>query len=691
MIWKNKKLQSFLVLTSGLILSTPVIFSTSLVSLNNLKIQKIKNIPINPPKNIISPKPIISVPKPTPALLSNYQKEQLNEWKSEFNNIILDSQNTPLSQKILDYLNSLMNLANNTKISTDFYQLVSKNPDNLLNNYKIFKQEFLNSNKLISSPQDKQEWARIFKNKSNLIKDNPKLTSDDFASTTKDFYIYKLKQQIHLYEKYPYYLQPLERLKKLLYYYQNNYGEYVEFQWGIDKNDKFSLEPNKYYSSNIKNNLINDEYISNWLKYYQRWNWIFVDDKDKIPKIQDKDIQALQIKEEFQNNPVLSEYIKRQINFQPDNYDTVLNINLKHPENVDYKQYKKFDDNFSMLYDSENYKEYEKQKSEIFNEINKLKKTKYIFDYPNVDKKYIKLKDKEYGFYSQSLIKNLDYKKYYLYQKLFDLKSHPEVGALESLNIYNNLLFKQPNLFSDGSYKGINFELINPKHNREQIGDIIVDYSYKLTEEESQKLGVDIWINPISEYKKWFNKWKEVLPNIINKNWDTKTKIKAIAYYIATNSLYLIGLDTSPDYNYNGYGFYNPTQIFTNDPEIKCVGYSMNLAAALTILNIPVRILGGAYFGDPLSTIANAEHAWNEVFVDGRWKAIDLTNWDRADFEIKDNNNATFELRDDIDLFQERNSEWMNHYRLDLSSYETTIMFYQNPKEYEYQDLPDSL
>ncbi|UUM19740.1 transglutaminase-like domain-containing protein [Mycoplasma sp. 1578d] len=467
----------------------------------------------------------------------------------------------------------------------------------------------------------------------------------------------------------------------MLFFYQNNQKRGI-FQWGIDKNNKFSLEPSKYYSGNYSYALINDEYIVKWLKYYQRWNWVFVKDNDKISKIEDKDIQALQIEQEYKNNPIISEYIKRQINFQPDKYNEFLQINLINPEKVDYKQYNEAHNSLDKFYHSESYKKFNDQQEKIINEINKLKKTEYIFQKTKIlENKTFKIGDKKYTFFADVSIPSMNYVKYYKYQKYIEIPRSPI--SLANYNIYNNLLFKEPNLFSDGNYKSETTELINPKHVRKEDEDFIVDYSSKLTEQEAQKLGKDPWINPIPEYKKWFSKWKEVLPNIINKNWDDKTKIKAIAYYIATNTTYLAPVDKN--FNYNGYGFYNPAQIFTNDPEIQCVGYSMNLAAALTILNIPVRIMTGEYLGEDLATISNSGHAWNEVKVDGRWKAIDLTNWDS--YEI----NNTFELKDDTDLFLERNSEWMNQFRLKLSSYETTIMFYQNPKEYEYQDLPDSL
>ncbi|VEU74907.1 Uncharacterised protein [Mycoplasmopsis citelli] len=114
----------------------------------------------------------------------------------------------------------------------------------------------------------------------------------------------------------------------------------------------------------------------------------------------------------------------------------------------------------------------------------------------------------------------------------------------------------------------------------------------------------------------------------------------------------------------------------------------MNLAAALTILNIPVRILGGPVVGDASGPISNGSHAWNEVFVDGRWKAINLT-W----FDYNENSyiQKTFELKDDEDLFLERSSEHMNQFKLDIASYQSTIMFFKNTPEYEYKDLPDSI
>ncbi|WP_129725899.1 hypothetical protein [Mycoplasmopsis citelli] len=62
----------------------------------------------------------------------------------------------------------------------------------------------------------------------------------------------------------------------------------MNFQWGIDKNNKFSLDPSKYYSGNYQLVQINDEYIKNWLKYYQRWNWIFVNKEEQITKLKIK-------------------------------------------------------------------------------------------------------------------------------------------------------------------------------------------------------------------------------------------------------------------------------------------------------------------------------------------------------------------------------------------------------------------
>ncbi|UUM25107.1 transglutaminase domain-containing protein [Mycoplasma sp. 3686d] len=305
----------------------------------------------------------------------------------------------------------------------------------------------------------------------------------------------------------------------------------------------------------------------------------------------------------------------------------------------------------------------------------------------------VKLGDQYYKYWKNSSIANFDFDKFNQYQKYADVKTYNYV--FEYANIYNDLLFVKPNLFSEALYRTLDSDLITPKHTRfeqndPKLGKIYYDKTTSITKEESLKQGKDPWINPIPEYKRWFNRWKEILPKIINKNWDTQTKIKAISYYIVSNSLYL-SAPKGVHYNYNGYGFYNPTQFFSNDPEIQCVGYSMNLAAALTILNIPVRIVGGAYFGSSSSIISSGYHAWNEVFIDNRWKIVDLTWFDYS--EHRDQKGKTYELEDDVDLFLERNSEhkWRKQFRLDLNSYENTLLYFKNPPQYEYEDLPKSL
>ncbi|UUD36145.1 transglutaminase-like domain-containing protein [Mycoplasmopsis citelli] len=612
------------------------------------------------------------------------QKTGLSGIKSNLQKIVLDSKKFPISEDFLSFVNDNINQIEQEKDIVkdydDYWNVKSIQRIFLFYNYKLWKQAFSNPDDLVLTSEDKDEWKKIFIQKSNEIKTlSEKKQTINSQNYLKDFYIYKLQEQIKLYEQYPYYLQPLERLKKLLYYYQNNYDELVNFQWGIDKNNKFSLDPSKYYSGNYKWIQINDEYIKNWLKYYQRWNWVFINKEDQIAKIEDKDIKALEINEKFKNNKIISDYIKRQINFAPDRYDELWLTNPEYPEKVKFKDVLNTD--------------YNAQRKEVIDEINKLNlkfnnfQTTLNFE----DNKKINVENKEYKFYDTSQLKDFEYEKFWKYQNFLELKDNRGIGSLNTFNIYNNLLWERPNLFSDGLYKSINSELIKPVHKRTKENDHIVDYASELTDEEikqGKRFWKDAhWINPIPEYKRWFNHWKEILPKIINKNWDDKTKIKAVAYYIATNSLYLSPI--KKQFNYNGYGFYNPTQIFTNDPEIQCVGYSMNLAAALTILNIPVRILGGPYLGSPIATVAEGGHAWNEVFVDGRWKAINLTWFDYS--ETTNFSKETFELKDDEDLFLERSSKHMDQFKLNISSYETTLMFFKNPKEYEYQDLPESI
>ncbi|UUD36488.1 hypothetical protein NPA08_01485 [Mycoplasmopsis citelli] len=312
----------------------------------------------------------------------------------------------------------------------------------------------------------------------------------------------------------------------------------MNFQWGIDKNNNFSLDPSKYYSGNYQWIQINDEYIKNWLKYYQRWNWVFINKEDQIAKIEDKDIKALEIDEKFKNNKIISDYIKRQINFAPDNYRDLWTANPQHPEKVNINDIKKKNS-------IELYSKYKNTNIQTIDEINKLNlkfnnfQTRLNFE----DKKKINVENKEYKFDDNSQLKDFDWEKFWKYQNFLELKDKRGIGSLSSFNIYNNLLWKNPNLFSDAHYRSFYLELIKPVHKRTKENDHIVDYASELTDEEIKQGKIfwqdAHWINPIPEYKRWFNHWKEILPKIINKNWDDKTKIKAVAYYIATNSLYL--------------------------------------------------------------------------------------------------------------------------------------------------------
>ncbi|UUD36256.1 transglutaminase-like domain-containing protein [Mycoplasmopsis citelli] len=688
--FKSKTKKFTLLLTSTFATTACVFLSPSLIlhKTNNISyFLQDSGITVYPKPSEIPELRIKNLPKEE---LSYLQKTGLSGIKSNLQKIVLDSKKFPISEDFLSFVNDNIKQIEQEKDIVkdydDYWNIKRIQRIFVFYNYKLWKQAFSNPDDLVLTSEDKDEWKKIFIQKSNEIKTlSEKKQTINSQNYLKDFYIYKLQEQIKLYEKYPYYFQPLERLKKILYYYQNNYEEYVDFQWGIDKNNKFSLDPSKYYSGNYQWIQINDEYIKNWLKYYQRWNWVFINKEDQIDKIEDKKIKALQINPKFKNNKIISDYMKRQINFAPDSYDKLWTTNPKYPEKVNINDIKNKNS-------TELFKKYKNTNIQTIDEINKLNLKFNNFQTTlNFEDKKINVENKEYEFQDNSQLKDFDYKKFWKYQNFLEPKDNRSIDFSNSFNIYNNLLWKQPNLFSDAHYRIFYSELINPVHRRTKENDHIVDYTTSLIKEEIKEGKIfwkePHWINPIPEYKRWFNHWKEILPKIINKNWDDKTKIKAVAYYIATNSLYLFPI--KKNFNYNGYGFYNPAQIFTNDPEIQCVGYSMNLAAALTILNIPVRILGGPVVGTPTATFAEGGHAWNEVFVDGRWKAIDLTNWDLNENTF--DNKSAYELKDDEDLFLERNSEWMNQLKLDISSYQTTLMFFKNPKEYEYKDLPESI
>ena len=110
---------------------------------------------------------------------------------------------------------------------------------------------------------------------------------------------------------------------------------------------------------------------------------------------------------------------------------------------------------------------------------------------------------------------------------------------------------------------------------------------------------------------------------------DDYDKVRAIHDWVATNIFY--DFDALSAGNYEGMDAKN---VLLTQKGV-CEGYANIMAALLRSQNIPCNVRGGFALGEGTvrewtpENISDTEgnHAWNEVYVDGRWIIIDAT-WD---------------------------------------------------------------
>ncbi|QGZ97876.1 hypothetical protein GE118_03645 [Mycoplasma sp. NEAQ87857] len=444
---------------------------------------------------------------------------------------------------------------------------------------------------------------------------------------------------------------------------------------------------------------LNYTYFTNWIKYYNspEIQSMVIDMNNSIGEINDNDVIALNDYKKYENtNPLIAQYLQNRTNFifeeggdfykEPKEYSTdVFSFHIK----------QKYLDSF--------FKGFWTQNQNYFNNLkNKIKfSSGDIF----IDENLTSLQ-KTYRYennypFSQFIYWNeSDYQKYAKYVNIdseFRLNENKATQLFPSENILSTLLFTQPNFFSS-SFMDFHKEHLDPT----------LLNQLKTIEElkEFNKNHDHIYINPLEEYKEWIEKWKKILPKIIDKNWTNEQKIKAVMFYICTNTYYYSN-DSGLSFGYgsfyaNGKNITNSTTIFDQDlRSIECVGYSRNLSIALTLLNIPVRIVGGITNKNG----QDAAHSWNEVFLDGRWKVIDLTNTDfsenlhRTTYDIAkltkldpaSDGSPAFEMNPNRLIFERNDDYIIANYKLGPDSYILTIINYPNPDEYEYPYLPRSI
>ncbi|AWB44568.1 transglutaminase [Paenibacillus sp. CAA11] len=124
-----------------------------------------------------------------------------------------------------------------------------------------------------------------------------------------------------------------------------------------------------------------------------------------------------------------------------------------------------------------------------------------------------------------------------------------------------------------------------------------------------------VYLNSIEKVK-WNENSKAALKaKELTKNLKSdEDKVKAIYAYITKNIKYdtkLAKIQT-PDYTPD------PDQVLTSQ-SATCYGYSSLFAAMLRSVDIPAKLVTGS------SAYVTEYHAWNEVFLNGKWNLIDTT------------------------------------------------------------------
>lgn len=579
-------------------------------------------------------------------------------------NNLLSKLRTDINFKIENSFKHLTNLNNN--FSTNLIKKIKQLQDNYTNEQTslIFHQFSQLKNSIL---QLEKKFIELSKGYDDLTlfkqlntKDFYDLVSENFTvdiDALNNYEIQIAKAQIQKYidyfNKVDFFPLIIERLTYFRDNFDNGKANY-KGQWFITKDNRYTLNPGT--EDNIKWRLpymrderyglikLTKEYIIDWLKSYDKWLWV-INDETKIEDINLDKVKMFNHYKDFKDS-YIAETFKDYENF---------NINV-----------------LRWKYD------YFKSKFELEKQFNKLAE---IYGKNNFE---INNQNSLFNFLENPLIPakfNLDS---YMNYNFINKKSKYEFAS----SVYYDFLAENPNFFSNfyqnpnGSLKikkdeilkinENNFDFPKPSKLNERGG---ADYSIR---EEDNK----------PQLKQWLQNWIDFLPKYISKNWDSKQIIKALSFFITSNVNYMFNNFEYP-FNTDGNDFYNPSSLFETDRTLQCYGYSQNLSMSLSLLNIPVRIMGGTMYADinnPL--VSSGEHAWNEVFVDNKWVSVDLTFADYQDAY------SLFKSElDEKEIFLDRDSGTRTMFRLDYTSYITTIIKYLNKDEngnyaHNYIDLP---
>lgn len=579
-------------------------------------------------------------------------------------NNLLNKLRDNINLKIENSFKHLTNLNNN--FSTNLIKKIKQLQDNYTNEQTslIFHQFSQLKNNIL---QLEKKFIELSKGYDDLTlfkqlntKDFYDLVSENFTvdiDALNNYEIQIAKAQIQKYidyfNKVDFFPLIIERLTYFRDNFDNGKGNY-KGQWFITKDKRYTLNPGT--EDNIKWRLpymrderyglikLTKEYIIDWLKNYDKWLWV-INDETKIEEINLDKVKMFNHYKDFKDN-YIAETFKDYENF---------NINV-----------------LRWKYD------YFKSKFELEKQFNKLAE---IYSKNNFE---INNQNSLFNFLENPLIPAKFNLGSYMNYNFINKKSKYEFAS----SVYYDFLVENPNFFSNfyqnpnGSLKIKATGILKTTQN---------NYNYPKASKLDEYNRPDFSIREEDnkpQLKQWLQNWITFLPKYISKNWNTKQIIKALSFYITSNVNYMFNNFEYP-FNTDGNNFYNPSSLFETDRTLQCYGYSQNLSMSLSLLNIPVRIMGGTMYGDinnPL--VSTGEHAWNEVFVDNKWVSVDLTFADYQDAYSLFNSEL-----DEKEIFLDRDSGSRTMFRLDYTSYITTIIKYLNKDEngnyvHNYIDLP---
>ncbi|QDY88260.1 transglutaminase-like domain-containing protein [Mycoplasma anserisalpingitidis] len=503
--------------------------------------------------------------------------------------------------------------------------------------------------------------ANVEINWEKLIDANFAVNEREIKNIEYDLITKTLKNYIEYFSKGNFFPLIIERLT----YFKNHFDFGVKehtMQWFITKDKKFTLSPGNAeniewrlpYMRDSRYGLIkfDSEYIISWLKNYDEWLWL-INDEEKIGKINLENVKAFNHYKDFKNEFIANEF-KDYENFN-------INVNdWKYPSQT-----------FGYKY-SENISK------EIFNYVSKI--------YGNNWEEHNSKTHKYWITQNYRLPIDFDFDLFWNY-------AHVNTKGHISRPMTYELLTEQPNYFSNFEQNLLSDLKIKNKFIYKESVNNLFDYptTSKLIKNDYDYINSENYENieiTRNQFIQWRKNWENILSKFISKNWNQKQIILALSFYITSNVMYMYN-NYKFSFNTDGNDFYNPASLFETDRTLQCYGYSQNLSLALTLLNIPVRTVGGKMFSDTRNPlVSSGGHAWNEVFIDNKWVSVDLTF---ADYNERWSNfNSELNLEE---IFLDRDSGSRTKFRLDFLSYITTIIKYLNKDEngnyvHNYIELP---